>query len=94
MQRGILAAFEEVNNAGGVHGRRLHLVFEDDAYEPEAAVANTTKLIEEDGVFALIGAVGTPTSRSAVPVTEAYGVPLHSPLHRGGPCSGTPSSTP
>ncbi len=80
MQRGILAAFEEVNAAGGVHGRQLHLIFEDDAYEPEAAVSNTTKLIEEDGVFALIGAVGTPTSRSAVPVTEAYGVPYIAPF--------------
>ena len=62
MQLGIKAAFEEANDAGGVHGRKLQLVSEDDYYEPEAAIANTTSLIDDKGVFALIGAVGTPTS--------------------------------
>ena len=52
----------------------------DDAYEPEAAIANTASLIEDEKVFALIGAVGTPTSRSAVPVAEAGGVPYVAPF--------------
>ncbi len=75
MQLGILAAFKEANDNGGVHGRKLELIPRDDAYEPEAAIANTTGLIDDEGVFALIGAVGTPTSRSAVPVAESKGVP-------------------
>ena len=79
MKAGILAAFKEVNDQGGVNGRRLELRSLDDAYEPEAAVANTQQLIEE-GVFALIGAVGTPTSQSAVPVTEAGDVPYLAPM--------------
>ena len=79
MKAGILAAFKEVNDKGGVNGRRLELQSLDDAYEPEAAVANTQQLIEE-GVFALIGAVGTPTSQSAVPVTEANDVPYMAPM--------------
>lgn len=79
MKAGILAAFKEINDQGGVNGRRLELHSLDDAYEPEAAVTNTQKLIEE-GVFALIGAVGTPTSQSAVPVTEASGVPYLAPM--------------
>ena len=79
MQIGIQAAFHEANQRGGVHGRRLELSSLDDAYEPEAAIANTLQLIEED-VFALIGAVGTPTSRSAVPVAESAGVPYIAPF--------------
>ncbi len=80
MRAGIQAAFDEVNEAGGVHGRRLELTSRDDGYEPEAAIANTTALIEEDGIFALVGAVGTPTSRSAVPVADAAGVPYVAPF--------------
>ena len=80
MKKGILAAFKEANAAGGVHGRTLELTSQDDAYEPEAAIANTTSLIDEEGIFALIGAVGTPTSRSAVPVAEARGVPYIAPF--------------
>ena len=80
MRTGILAAFSERNAQGGVHGRQLDLAFRDDAYEPEAAIANTAALIDEDKVFALVGAVGTPTSRSAVPVAEAGGVPYVAPF--------------
>ncbi len=80
MRAGILAAFNEVNAKGGVHGRQLELAFRDDAYEPEAAIENTAALIEEDKVFALVGAVGTPTSRSAVPVAAALGTPYVAPF--------------
>ena len=80
MRIGIQAAFAEANGRGGIHGRQLELISLDDAYEPEAAIVNTRKLIEENGVFALIGAVGTPTSRSATPVAAAAGVPYIAPF--------------
>ena len=80
LRLGIEAAFEEVNRRGGVHGRRLVLRSRDDGYEPEAAITNTRRLIVEDGVFALIGAVGTPTSRSAVPIAADAGVPYLAPF--------------
>ena len=80
MRLGIEAAFHEANGGGGVHGRRLELVSLDDAYEPEAAIANTFRLIEQERVFALIGAVGTPTSRSATPVAADAGVPYIAPF--------------
>ena len=80
MQLGILAAFREANEAGGVHGRQLELLSLDDSYEPEATIANTLKLIEQDEVFALIGAVGTPTSRSAVPIASEADVPYVAPF--------------
>ncbi len=80
MQLGILSAFLEANEAGGVNGRQLELVALDDGYEPEAAIANTFELIERNEVFALIGAVGTPTSRSAVPVAHDADVPYVAPF--------------
>ena len=80
MQLGIRAAFEERNRTGGVHGRRLELVSLDDTYEPELAIANTRRLIEEERVFALVGAVGTPTSNAAEPIASAAGVPYIGPF--------------
>ena len=80
MRLGIQAAFHEINQKGGVNGRQLDLKFIDDKYEPENAIANTTRLINEERVFALIGAVGTPTSRSAVPITEGAGAPYIAPF--------------
>ena len=80
MQLGIRAAFQEANDRGGIHGRMLELVSLDDAYEPAAAVVNTLQLIEEEQVFALIGAVGTPTSRSATPVAAEADVPYIAPF--------------
>lgn len=75
MRLGILAAFDEVNRGGGVHGRRLRLTTLDDRYEPVEAIANTRRLIEEEKVFGLIGMVGTPTSKAAEPIATQAGVP-------------------
>ena len=79
MRIGIEAAFQEANRRGGVHGRPLELHSLDDRYEPELAIENTRSLIQS-GVFALIGAVGTPTSRAAVPVAASAGVPYVAPF--------------
>jgi ABC-type branched-subunit amino acid transport system substrate-binding protein len=80
MRDGILAAFNEANAAGGVHGRKLDLVSYNDGYEPELAIANTKRLIGEDKVFALIGEVGTPTSKAVQPITTEQGVPFLGPF--------------
>ena len=80
MRLGILAAFDEVNATGGIHGRVLELQSLDDAYEPEDAIVMTRHLIEQEQVFALIGAVGTPTSRSATPIARNAGVPYIAPF--------------
>ena len=58
MREGILASFNEANASGGVNGHRLELVSYDDGYEPEKAIANTKRLINENAVFALVGEVG------------------------------------
>ncbi|MGE5640230.1 MAG: ABC transporter substrate-binding protein [Clostridia bacterium] len=76
MRNGIEAYFKEVNEKGGVNGRRLKLVTEDDKYEPAAAPAASRKLIEEQKVFALMGYVGTPTGVAHLPVVTQAKVPL------------------
>ena len=80
MREGILAAFKEANAVGGVNGRKLELVSYDDGYEPDRAIANTEHLIDNDGVFALVGEVGTPTSNAAEPIATQAGVPFIGPL--------------
>ena len=80
MRLGIRAAFAEANQSGGVHGRTLGLVTQDDGYESQLAYENTVRLIERVRVFGLIGAVGTPTSRAASPVAQAAGAPFIGPF--------------
>ena len=75
MKLGLDAAFNEINADGGIHGYQLRLTSLDDGYEPEAAIVNTRRLIEEEQVFALIGPVGTPTSTAAQPIATEAGVP-------------------
>ena len=52
---GVEVVFDEVNAAGGIHGRKLQLVREDDRCDPAAAIAAVQKLVHQDQVFALIG---------------------------------------
>ena len=80
MQLGILAAFDEANRNGGVHGRQLSLTTLDDRYESDFAFENTLRLIEEHRVYGLIGEVGTPTSRAASPLAHDLGVPFIGPF--------------
>lgn len=68
MKLGIEAYFQRVNRAGGIHGRRLELITMDDGYEPESAVRNMNHLIDDEGVIAVIGNVGTPTAKLTVPI--------------------------
>ncbi|MFK7858946.1 MAG: ABC transporter substrate-binding protein [Granulosicoccus sp.] len=84
MRVGLEAAFAEANNAGGIHGRKVELVSYDDGYEPEKAITNTKKLIENDKVFALIGAVGTPTSKASQPIAKTANVPFIGPFTGAG----------
>jgi branched-chain amino acid transport system substrate-binding protein len=80
MRQGILAAFAEVNAKGGVQGRKLNLISRDDGYDPDRSVVQTIKLIEKDQVFALVGAVGTPTSKATEPIAAANNVPFIGPF--------------
>jgi branched-chain amino acid transport system substrate-binding protein len=67
MRAGVEAAFEDVNAAGGIHGRRLRLVAVDDGYEPSRTGPAMRQLVEQDKVFAIVGNVGTPTAAVSIP---------------------------
>ncbi len=76
MRLGAQLYFNQINQAGGVHGRQIKLVTLDDGYEPDRAAVNTRKLINDDKVFALFGYVGTPTSNAALPIFTEAKVPF------------------
>lgn len=70
---------EQVNAQGGVNGQRIEIQRLDDGYEPERCAANTRQFIA-DGVFALFGYVGTPTSLAALPLATAAKLPFFAPF--------------
>jgi len=80
MNAGARLYFDYVNKQGGVFGRTIELKALDDMYEPDEAVKNTKKLIEEDRVFALFGYVGTPTSQAVLPLVNQAHVPFFAPF--------------
>ncbi|MCA8963884.1 MAG: ABC transporter substrate-binding protein [Planctomycetes bacterium] len=76
MQTGLNVYFDKVNAAGGINGRQVKLVSVNDGYEPDRCVKAVKMLIEQQKVFALIGGVGTPTAKVAVPVCTEAKVPF------------------
>ena len=80
MRQGVVAAFEDANRMGAIAGRTLELKSLDDGYEPEKTVAATKQIIEVDKVFAMIGAVGTPTSKAGQPIATDAKVPFIGPF--------------
>jgi ABC-type branched-subunit amino acid transport system substrate-binding protein len=76
MKSGAEAVFKAVNAKGGVNGRKINLVVGDDGYEPNKAVDETLKMIEQEKVFSLFGYVGTPTSNAVLPIVKEMDVPL------------------
>ena len=80
IRNGALAYFRKVNDAGGVHGRRLELVTLDDGNQVARAEANTRKLLEDEPVFALFGYPSATLSRPALPFVEKHRVPFIAPF--------------
>jgi ABC-type branched-subunit amino acid transport system substrate-binding protein len=71
--------FDALNALGGVNGRRIEIARLDDGYEPERCAANTRQFIQ-DGVFALFGYIGTPTSLVALPLATEARTPFFAPF--------------
>jgi branched-chain amino acid transport system substrate-binding protein len=72
LYRGAMAYLLPRNNAGGVNGRRVVIKAYDDQYEPDLAIRNTLKLMDEDDVFALFSYVGTPTMNRTLPLLQMH----------------------
>jgi branched-chain amino acid transport system substrate-binding protein len=89
---GVEVAFGEINDQGGVNGRKLQFIAEDDGYEPMRTIASARKLVEQDKVAALLAVTGTAPSAALLPfVTEsktpmlfpyAFAHALTTPLNR------------
>ena len=77
---GIRLAFEEVNAKGGVNGRKIRYVVEDNQYQVPRSIQAANKLINSDGVFLLIANGGTPMNNAVMPDQFAKGVPNMFPL--------------
>jgi len=76
---GLLMAVNEVNQAGGINGRRIDVVIEDDRGSPEEAARLTSKLIDEDKVIAIVAGGTSGNSLAAAPKAQSSHVPLISP---------------
>jgi branched-chain amino acid transport system substrate-binding protein len=72
--------FEEVNEAGGINGRKLKVIIEDQGYQVPKAVQACNKLINRDKVFAFIAPLGTPMNNACFKEQFAVGVPNLFPL--------------
>ena len=76
---GVILAIEEINAAGGVLGRPLELVYEDNQTKPGESATVVKKLISRDKVVALIGEVASGRSLEAAPIAQAAKIPMIAP---------------
>lgn len=67
-RNGMLLRIDEINEQGGVHGRKLRLAAEDDGYDPKKAVLAAQKLVNQDKIFIMAGHLGTAQNMAAMPV--------------------------
>ena len=65
---GMQLRIDELNEQGGVHGRKLKLLLEDSGYDPKKAVLGAQKLVSQDKIFIMAGHVGTAQNNAAMPI--------------------------
>lgn len=79
MLRGMEAYFDFVNAEGGVHGRKLAFVYRDDQYNPAKTPLAVRDLVEREGVFAIVGGIGTANGRAVADYLAEREVPFFTP---------------
>jgi branched-chain amino acid transport system substrate-binding protein/urea transport system substrate-binding protein len=85
---GLDLAAQEINADGGILGRPVEVVYEDDKTDPAAATEATRKLIERDGVLAVVGPITSRNLNAIAPVAESLKTPLlYATNYEGGKCS-------
>jgi branched-chain amino acid transport system substrate-binding protein len=77
---GVKAAVAEVNAAGGINGRKVRLISEDDGYVPSRTVQGVRKLITSDKIFAFTSISGTAQAEAAMPIIKQAGIPAMAPI--------------
>lgn len=81
--KALQAYFDSVNASGGINGREVKLLVRDDGYDPAKTVPQTSRLVDSDKVFALVGNVGSATQLAVYKDMNARKVPtllINSPL--------------
>lgn len=79
MNRGVQLALEELNQKGGLLGKKVQTIVEDNQSRPEEAKTSVLKLIKQDQVIALIGEVASSRTLAAAPEAQKYKIPMISP---------------
>lgn len=79
MKEGTEAYFKYINDQGGVHGRKIEWIVENDSYNPQQTVAVVKKLVDRDDVFAIVSTLGTVTNLAVLPFLNQRGVPIINP---------------
>jgi branched-chain amino acid transport system substrate-binding protein len=78
--QGAKSHFDAVNAKGGINGRRIELVSQDDGYDVKRAVANVDALLADSSTFALFNCFGTPMCEAVLPTVVAAGIPFFAPF--------------
>ena len=65
---GMMLRVDEINEQGGITGRKIKLIVEDSAYDPKKAVLGAQKLVNQDKIFMMVGHIGTAQNMAAMPV--------------------------
>ncbi len=91
-RNGMQLRIDEINEQGGINGRKLRLLTEDDGYDPKRALLAAQKLVNQDKIFIMAGHIGTAQNLAAMPVQFEKGVvnlfpitaarQMYEPLHR------------
>jgi hypothetical protein len=76
MADGITSFFNELNEQGGIHGRKVQAIVEDCAYSPAKAVAAAKKLMTNDQIFAFVSPWGTAPTTALFPIAEKEKIPI------------------
>lgn len=79
MREGCDAYFHSINDQGGVNGRKIEWLVENDSYNPQQTAAVVKKLVDRDEVFALVSTLGTVTNVAVLPFLAQRGVPIVNP---------------
>ena len=68
LRNGMMLRVNEVNEQGGINGRKINLLVEDSGYDPKKAVLAAQKLVNQDKIFMMVGHLGTAQNLAAMPV--------------------------
>jgi branched-chain amino acid transport system substrate-binding protein len=79
MKEGCDAYFRHINETGGVNGRKIEWIVENDSYNPQQTAAVVKKLVDRDEVFAMVSTLGTVTAVAVLPFLAQRKVPIVNP---------------